>query len=110
MRAQLSLFPPPGDLPNPGISPESPGVSCIVRHILLLLSHLGSPKQSQARSYKVIKMNRHCRNATSYINGAEVWIGVIRVSYSHFTLLNTCNEDMNTTLILGQYVQVVYKF
>ena len=32
-------FPPPGDLPDPGIEPQSPKDS-------LRLSHLGSPKDS----------------------------------------------------------------
>ena len=35
-------FLPPGDLPDPGIEPVS-GISCISRHILSPLSHLGSP-------------------------------------------------------------------
>ena len=36
-------FPPPGDLPDPGIEPASPVVSCIGRQVLYLLSHRGSP-------------------------------------------------------------------
>ena len=36
-------FPPPGNLPNPGIKPF---VSCFGRWIIYLLSHLGSPRGS----------------------------------------------------------------
>ena len=34
--------PPPGDLPNPGIEPVSPYVSCVGRHVLYHKGHLGS--------------------------------------------------------------------
>ena len=41
-------FPPPGGLPDGRTEPESPAcVSCIGRQIPYLLSHLGSPGQSQ---------------------------------------------------------------
>ena len=36
-------FPPPGDLPNPGIEAET-HVSCIGRRVLYHERHLGSPK------------------------------------------------------------------
>ena len=35
-------FPPPGDLPDPGIQTESLNVSCIGRWVLYHLSHQGS--------------------------------------------------------------------
>ena len=41
-------FPPPGDLPNPGIKPTSPVVSCIAGGFFTHLSHLGSPQQTDA--------------------------------------------------------------
>ena len=37
-------FPPPGDLPNPGIKPESP-VASALQADSLPLSHLGSPRR-----------------------------------------------------------------
>ena len=38
-------FPPPGDLPRPGIEPASPALAGNGRQILYLLSHQGSPQQ-----------------------------------------------------------------
>ena len=39
-------FPPPGDLPNPGIEPTYP-VSSSLQADILLLTHLGSPQSLQ---------------------------------------------------------------
>ena len=36
-------FPTPGDLPDPGIEPESPVAPAFGSQILLLLGHMGSP-------------------------------------------------------------------
>ena len=60
-------FPPPGDLPHPGIQPKSPAASALHADSLLL-SYLGSPKQSQTSLYEGgiwkfryrIKSRGHC--------------------------------------------------
>ena len=38
-------FPPPGDLPDPGIEPSSLVSPALVRWILYQLRHLGSPEE-----------------------------------------------------------------
>ena len=43
-------FPPPGDLPNPGIKPESP-VSSASQADSVPLSHLGSPTYTHTDMY-----------------------------------------------------------
>ena len=48
--------PPPGDLPNPGIEPESP-VSPVLQADSLLLSHQESPNSSYNYIYLKKKTN-----------------------------------------------------
>ena len=36
-------FPPPGDIPDPGIEPQVSHISCIGRWVLYHWCHLGSP-------------------------------------------------------------------
>ena len=53
-------FPPPGDLPNPGIKPRSP----LLQQILYELSHKGSPRILEWVAYPFFRESSWPRNQT----------------------------------------------
>ena len=60
-------FPPPGDLPNPGIKPRSP----LLQQILYELSHKGSPRILEWVAYPFFRESSQPRDGTqvSHIAG-----------------------------------------
>ncbi|CAN0422301.1 unnamed protein product [Rangifer tarandus platyrhynchus] len=63
--------PPPGDLPNLGIKPES-HVSCISRWVLYHTCHLGSLGSNLSLSYSRLG---GLRVAATHFLGGEPWLG-----------------------------------
>ena len=50
------LWPPPGDLPNPGIEPHTSHVSCIGRRVLYYQCHLESPLKNTPSCNEMLQL------------------------------------------------------
>ena len=61
-------FPPPGDLPNPGINPESLYVSCFARSHFTT-EHLGMNPRSYPFNHDIVLFPKHTHTRTHILQG-----------------------------------------
>ena len=79
-------FPPPGDLPHPGIEPIF-GISCIAGGFFIPLSHLGSPK------CPVLVLVLLCLTYLSHVSFFTIYIMGIVLSSSHLTYRDNLGQE-----------------